>query len=106
MWLLDVLILHKTFDRQKLNEDLEAGIRDLYQSPGYFKVVVAPQGPILTTVDVNREGLGPLPLIGHERGKATNITIPIEEGEQYRMGRLVTRTPDPTQGLSLNPEYL
>jgi outer membrane protein insertion porin family len=106
MWLFDVPILHKTFDRQKLNEDLEAGIRDLYQSAGYFKVVVAPQGPILTTVDVNREGLGPLPLIGHERGKATNITIPIEEGEQYRMGRLVIRSADPTKGLSLKREYL
>ena len=104
MWLFDVPILHKTFDRQKLNEDLEAGIRDLYQSAGYFKVVV--KDPILTTVDVNREGLGPLPIIGHEHGKATNITIPIEEGEQYRMGRLVIRSADPTKGLSLKREYL
>ena len=104
--LFDVPLLHKTFDRSKLDMDLEAGIRDLYQSAGYFKVVVAPQGPILTTVDVNREGLGPLPLIGRQHGKATNITIPIEEGEQYRMGRLVIRSADPEKGLSLKREYL
>jgi outer membrane protein insertion porin family len=104
MWLFDVPIMHKTFDRQKLNEDLEAGIRDLYQSAGYFKVVV--KDPILNTVDVNRPGLGPLPIIGHEHGKATNITIPIEEGEQYRMGRLVIRSADPEKGLSLKREYL
>jgi outer membrane protein insertion porin family len=106
MWLFDVPVMHKTFDRNKLNEDLEAGIRDLYQSAGYFKVVVAPQGPILTTVDVNREGLGPLPIIGRQHGKGTNITIPIEEGQQYHMGRLVIRSADPEKGLSLKREYL
>lgn len=104
MWLFDVPIMHKTFDRSKLDMDLEAGIRDLYQSAGYFKVVV--KDPILMTVDVNREGLGPLPIIGHEHGKATNITIPIEEGEQYHMGRLVVRSADPEKGLSLKREYL
>ena len=106
MWLFDVPLLHKTFDRAKLDMDLEAGIRELYQSAGYFKVVVAPKGPILTTVDVNRPGLGPLPLIGRQHGKATNITIPIEEGEQYHMGRLVIRSADPEKGLSLKREYL
>jgi outer membrane protein insertion porin family len=104
MWLFDVPLMHKTFDRQKLNEDLEAGIRNLYQSDGYFKVVV--KDPVLTTVDVNRAGLGPLPLIGSQHGKATNITIPIEEGEQYHMGRLVIRSADPEKGLSLKREYL
>lgn len=104
VWLFDVPIMHKTFDRQKLNEDLEVGIRELYQSNGYFKMVY--KDPILTTVDVNREGLGPLPIIGHQHGKATNITIAIEEGEQYRMGRLVIRSADPEKGLSLKREYL
>jgi outer membrane protein insertion porin family len=104
MWLFDVPVLHKTFDRSKLNEDLEAGVRDLYQSNGYFKVVV--KEPILTTVDLNRAGLGPIPIIGSQHGKATNITIPIEEGEQYHMGRLVVRSADPEKGLSLKREYL
>jgi len=100
----DLPLFHKTFDRSKLNEDLEAGIRELYQSAGYFKVVV--KDPVLNTVDVNRAGLGPLPLVGHEHGKATNITIPIEEGEQYRMGRLVIRSADPEKGLTLKREAL
>ena len=104
LWLFDVPLLHKTFDRSKLIEDQEVGIRELYQSAGYFKVVV--KDPILNTVDVNRPGLGPLPIIGHEHGKATNITIPIEEGEQYRMGRLVIRSADPEKGLTLKREAL
>src|SRR5437879_10943760 len=68
MWLFDVPVMHKTFDRNKLNEDLEAGIRNLYQSAGYFKVVV--KDTILMTVDVKREGLGSLCIIGLTHGKA------------------------------------
>jgi outer membrane protein insertion porin family len=104
MLLFDVPLLHKTFDRSKLDQDLEVGIRELYQSAGYFKVVV--KDPILNTVDVNRPGLGPIPIIGSVHGKATNITIPVEEGEQYRMGHLVIRSADPTKGLTLKREAL
>jgi len=101
LWLFDLPVMSKTFDRGKLSEDLEIGIRGLYQNNGYFKVVV--KDPILNTVDVRRPGLPvPIPLIGRGRGKATNITIPIEEGQQYRMGRLVIRSADPDKGLSLN----
>ena len=104
MLLFDVPLLHKTFDRSKLDQDLEVGIRELYQSDGYFKVVV--KDPIVNTVDVNRPGLGPIPIIGSVHGKATNITIPIEEGEQYRMGHLVIRSADPEKGLTLKREAL
>jgi outer membrane protein insertion porin family len=105
MYLFDVPVMSKTFDRAKLDEDLEIGIRGLYQNNGYMKVVV--KDPILTTVDVNRAGVpGPFPLVGRQRGKATNIMIPIEEGQQYRMGRLVIRSADPDKGLSLKREYL
>src|SRR5713226_3671597 len=31
-------VLSKTYDRQKLNEDLEVGVRGLYRDNGYFKV--------------------------------------------------------------------
>jgi outer membrane protein insertion porin family len=105
MWLFDMPVMSKTFDRDKLNYDLELGVRALYQNDGYFKVLV--KDPVLKTVDVHRPGLPlPLPLVGRERGKATNITIPIDEGEQYRMGRLVVRSADPEKGLSLRREYL
>jgi outer membrane protein insertion porin family len=99
-------VLSKTFDRSKLDVDLEIGIRGLYQDNGYYKVIV--KDPVINTVDVNHGGLpGPWPFIGRKRGgKATNITIPIEEGERYRMGTLHIRSADPDKGLSIKPEYL
>jgi len=105
MWLFDMPVMSKTFDRAKLDQDMEIGIRGLYQNAGYFRVVV--KDPVLNSVDLHRFGLPlPLPLLGRQRGRATNITIPIEEGEQYRMGRLVVRSADPEKGLSVRREYL
>jgi outer membrane protein insertion porin family len=105
MLLFDLPVLPRTFDRAKLDEDLELGVKELYQDNGYYKVQVP--DPVLKTVDVHRAGVpGPFPMVGRQRGKATNITISIEEGEQYRMGRLVIRSADPDKGLSLNREKL
>src|SRR5208282_4074616 len=86
-------VADKTFDRRKLDEDLELGIRSYFQDNGYFTVVV--KEPKLETVDINKSGLGPLPFIGSKHGKATNITIEIDQGERFRMGRLVVRSADP-----------
>jgi outer membrane protein insertion porin family len=95
----------KTFDRDKLSEDLEVGIRGLYQDHGYFKVLV--KDPILTTVEVNGVGLpGPIPWVGRKPGKATNIVIPIEEGDRYRMGSLTIRSADPDTPLFFKAEFL
>jgi outer membrane protein insertion porin family len=98
-------VLSKTYDRRKLDEDLEIGIRGLYQDNGYFQVLV--KDPKLDTVDVSRGGLpGPIPLLGHKHGKATNITIPIDEGELYHMGKVVVRSIDPDKPLFFKPEFL
>jgi outer membrane protein insertion porin family len=98
-------VMSKTFDRPKLDEDLEIGVRGLYQDNGYFKVLV--KDPVVQTVEINHGGLpGPWPLIGAKHGKATNITIPIEEGERYHMGTLHVHSADPDKGLSLKQEYL
>jgi outer membrane protein insertion porin family len=100
-------IMSKTYDRTKLDEDLEIGVRGLYQDNGYFKVLV--KDPVLQTVDINRGGVPgpiPVPLVGAKHGKATNITIGVEEGERYRMGTLHIRSADPDKGLSLKQEYL
>jgi outer membrane protein insertion porin family len=84
----------KTFDKRKLEEDLELGLRSFYQDNGYFTVVV--KEPKLETVDVNKSGVPlPLPLIGSHHGKATNITIEIDQGDRFRMGKLVIRSSDP-----------
>lgn len=98
-------VLAKTFDRPKLDEDMEIGIRGLYQDNGYFKVLV--KDPIIQNVAV-KQGVLPkgVPLVGVHQGRATNITIPIEEGERYRMGTLHVRNANPDEGLFFKTVYL
>jgi outer membrane protein insertion porin family len=97
--------MNKTFDRPKLDEDLEVGVRGLYQDHGYFKVDVNVTD--LKAVDQKRGGLPlPVPVIGRKKGKATDITIRIDEGNQYHMGKLSFQSSDPDQGLVFKPEYL
>ena len=98
-------VLGKTFDQNKLDEDMEVGIRGLYQDDGYYKVNVNVTGT--KTVDENKSGIpGPWPIVGSKHGKATDITISIDEGAQYRMGKLVFRSADPDQGLVFKPDFL
>jgi outer membrane protein insertion porin family len=105
MGLFDLNVMNKTYDRRKLDEDLEIGIRGTYQDNGYFLVTV--NDPTLETVDVNRSGVpGPIPLIGRKHGKATNITIKIDQGDRYRMGKIVVRSIDPDKPLFFKPEFL
>jgi outer membrane protein insertion porin family len=98
-------VLSKTFDRPKLDEDLEIGVRGLYQDNGYFKVLV--KDPIIENVTV-KEGFLPkgVPLEGVHQGRQTNITIPIEEGEKYHMGTLHVRNANPDEGLFFKTQYL
>jgi outer membrane protein insertion porin family len=79
-------LFHRTYDKDKVDADLEK-IRELYQEHGYFFAL--PQEPKTKMVDTER----PLPLIlfGRGRGKRVDITIPIEEGDQYRLGKFVIR---------------
>jgi outer membrane protein insertion porin family len=96
-------VLSKTYDRQKLSEDLEVGVRGLYRDNGYFKVSVGE--PILENVDT--QSIRFIPLVsGHSKGKAVNITIPIEEGDRYHMGTLKIVSADPDKALSLKVEAL
>ena len=105
LYIADVDIFSKTFDQQKLDEDLEIGIRGLYQDHGYFKVIV--REPVLKTVDEDRGGIPlPMPGIGRKHGKRTDILIPIEEGAQYHMGTVTFRSADPDQGLFFKNEFL
>jgi outer membrane protein insertion porin family len=97
----DINLWSKTFDRDKLDEDLEVGIRGLYQDHGFFRVIV--HDPVLNTVDENRGGI---PMLGRKHGKRTDITIKIEEGDRYRMGDLHIVSADPDQGLFFKTEFL
>jgi outer membrane protein insertion porin family len=105
MWLFDWNIMSKTFDRGKLAEDQEVGIRGLYQDNGYFQVLV--KDPVLETVDTKGGFIpGPWPLLGKKSGKATNITIGIEEGELFKMGKLFIRSRDPDKPLTIRQDFL
>jgi outer membrane protein insertion porin family len=96
-------VMSKTFDREKLNEDIEIGIRGLYQDSGYFKVTIGE--PVLENVDTVGFRMG-VPVAGRSHGKAVNMTIPIEEGDRYRMGTLKIVSADPDKALSLKVEAL
>jgi len=69
----------KTYDASKLSEDSER-IRDAYQQKGYFKVLV--QDPKTQIRDTH--GL-PIPFVHKASGKAVDITIPVEEGDKYKL---------------------
>lgn len=98
-------IMSKTYDRSKLNEDLEIGIRGLYQNNGYFRVTVG--DPVIENIDTHGNKLGmPVPIMGRSSGKAVNLTIPIEEGERYKMGTLKIISADPDKTLSLKVDAL
>ena len=107
LYLFNIPVMSKTYDQAKLQEDLETGVRALYQNNGYFRVVVS-DNPALKTVNVHRFGIPwiPIPWIGAVHGKATNITIPIEEGSKYRMGKLFVRSSNPEKGLFFKQAYL
>lgn len=104
MYFWNIAVMSKTYDREKLSEDLEVGVRGLYRDNGYFKVSV--REPVLENVDTTGYRLG-VPLVtGHSHGKAVNITIPIDEGPRFRMGTLKIVSSDPDKALSLKVDAL
>ena len=100
----EINVMSKTYDHDKLIEDIEVGIRGLYQDNGYFKVLV--KDPILENIDTTGWRWGVPVVMGRTSGKAVNITIPIEEGQKYTMGTLRIASTDPDKALSLKVEAL
>ncbi|HZP63770.1 MAG TPA: outer membrane protein assembly factor BamA [Terriglobales bacterium] len=74
----------RTYDATKLDEDTER-VRQEFQNRGYFKVVV--NDPQTNIHDTGHKGFH-IPLIQHGPGKAIDITMPIEEGDKYRLGEI------------------
>jgi outer membrane protein insertion porin family len=74
----------KTYDATKLEEDTER-VRAEYQNRGYFKVVV--NDPKTVIHDTGHKGFH-IPLLQAGPGKAVDITMPIEEGDQYRLAKI------------------
>ena len=78
-------IFAKTYDATKLEEDTER-VRMEYQNRGYFKMNI--QGEPKTEIhDTGHKGTR-IPLIQAGPGKAVDITMPIEEGDKYRLGKI------------------
>jgi outer membrane protein insertion porin family len=77
---------HKTYDKDRIEADLE-NIRDLYRDHGYFYAL--PKEPITKMVDTKNRW--PFFFWSWGHGKRVDVTIPIEEGMQYRLGRFVIR---------------
>src|SRR5258708_706674 len=100
----EINVMSKTYDHDKLIEDIEVGIRGLYQDNGYFKVLV--KDPILENINTTGWRLGVPVVMGRSSGKAVNITIPIEEGNKYTMGTIRIASSDPDKALSLKVEAL
>ena len=78
-------IFAKPYDATKLEEDTER-VRAEYQNRGYFKAGVSdPKTDRSTTLVITGYQI---PLFQSGPGKAVDITMPIEEGEQYRLGKV------------------
>jgi outer membrane protein insertion porin family len=77
-------IFAKTYDATKLEEDTER-VRAEYQNRGYFKAGVS--DPKTEIRDTGHKGFH-IPLLQGKPGKAVDITMPIEEGDQYRLGKI------------------
>jgi outer membrane protein insertion porin family len=74
----------KTYDATKLEEDTER-VRNEYQNRGFFKVLV--QDPKTEIHDTGHAGFH-VPLIQKGLGKAVDITMPIEEGDRYKLASI------------------
>src|SRR6267154_1196097 len=73
-------IFARTFDASKLEEDAER-VRDALQQHGYFKAVVEdPQTKLRDTSSRIR-----IPHFQKGQGKVMDITIPVEEGEKFKL---------------------
>jgi len=77
-------IFAKTYDATKLEEDTER-VRNEYQNRGFFKVLV--QDPKTEIHDTGHTGFH-VPLIQKGLGKAVDITMPIEEGDRYKLASI------------------
>ncbi len=77
-------IFARTYDATKLEEDTER-VRAEYQNRGYFKVLV--NDPKTQIRDTGHKGVH-IPLLMAGPGKAVDITMPIDEGDRFRLGKI------------------
>lgn len=99
--LLFETIFKKTYDIRKLEADKEL-VRNEYQKNGYFRASVPSHD--LEIRDKTSRALFPIPLISTKTSKKADVTMNIDEGRQYSLGRLsftdveLFRTPEVVLG--------
>lgn len=86
----------KTYDATKLEEDTER-VRAEYQNRGYFKVVV--NDPKTEIHDTGHKGFH-IALLQSGPGKAVDITMPVEEGDKYRLGKITFKNNKAVQNVN------
>ena len=89
-------IFAKTYDATKLEEDTER-VRAEYQNRGYFKVVV--NDPKAEIHDTGHKGFH-IPLVQGGPGKSVDITMPVEEGDKYRLGKITFKNNKAVQNVN------
>jgi outer membrane protein insertion porin family len=77
---------HKTYDHDKVLYDLEK-VRELYQDHGYFYAL--PGEPVVKMRDTAHHW--PFFFWSWGHGKAVDAAIPVEEGQQYKLGKFNIR---------------
>jgi outer membrane protein insertion porin family len=77
-------IFAKTYDATKLEEDTER-VRAEFQNRGFFKATV--NDPKTEIHDTGHKGAH-IPLLQSGPGKAVDITMQIDEGDKYRLGKI------------------
>ena len=80
-------LFSKTYDASKLEEDKER-IRDAYQKEGYYTAKVLEQTLKLRTSGGPTGGWHIPIILENHLGEAEDITLPVEEGPRYYLGKL------------------
>ena len=75
----------KTFDIRKLEEDKER-VRNKYQERGHFKATVTRHE--IETRNITGRKLFPVPLLFKKKGIQNDVTLFLDEGKEYRLGKL------------------
>jgi outer membrane protein insertion porin family len=75
-------LFSRTYDQAKLSQDLE-GIRGAYQNRGYFDALVEDPNLKLRTTHSRR-----ILFWGGNQGRRVDITIPVVEGQRFRVGKV------------------
>ncbi len=89
---------HKTYDRDKILYDL-GKVRSFYQDHGYFYAL--PEEPKVKMVTTTHRW--PFFFWSWGQGKKVNVTIPIEEGHQYHLGKFNIEGNKLFKGKQLDP---